>query len=154
MERSCRVCVTGGNGYIGSWLVMKLLNKGYTVHATLRDLSIHNFCLVFCIYFFNFSNFYFLFISFNCFWNDSDFFFFFQILVLTWKNDDGIAENESKVGLLRGLPNAETRLVLFEADVYNPSEFESAIQGCEFVFHVATPMMHQNGSQVKLFSFS
>ncbi|XP_027343301.1 dihydroflavonol 4-reductase-like [Abrus precatorius] len=30
-------CVTGGTGYIGSWLVETLLQKGYTVHATVRD---------------------------------------------------------------------------------------------------------------------
>nr|WPX05148.1 putative bifunctional dihydroflavonol 4-reductase [Artocarpus altilis] len=31
------VCVTGASGFIGSWLVMKLLERGYTVRATLRD---------------------------------------------------------------------------------------------------------------------
>ncbi|XP_068648944.1 phenylacetaldehyde reductase [Aristolochia californica] len=29
-----RVCVTGANGFIGSWLVRALLAKGYTVHGT------------------------------------------------------------------------------------------------------------------------
>ena len=31
------VCVTGASGFIGSWLVMKLLQRGYYVHATVRD---------------------------------------------------------------------------------------------------------------------
>ncbi|CAJ2648666.1 unnamed protein product [Trifolium pratense] len=96
MERSCKVCVTGGAGYIGSLLVKKLLEKGYTVHATLRNLK-----------------------------------------------------DESKVGFLRGFPHADTRLVLFEADIYKSDEFWPAIQGCEFVFHVATPFQHQTDSQFK-----
>ncbi|XP_068495877.1 LOW QUALITY PROTEIN: NADPH HC-toxin reductase 1-like [Phaseolus vulgaris] len=93
MSEGSKVCVTGGNGYIGSWLIYKLLARGYTVHATLRDLK-----------------------------------------------------NESKVGLLKSLPHAEGNLVLFEADVYNPTQFDPAIQGCEFVFHVATPLAHEPGS--------
>lgn len=31
------VCVTGASGFIGSWLVMRLLEKGYFVRATGRD---------------------------------------------------------------------------------------------------------------------
>ncbi|KAM0876794.1 hypothetical protein ACQ4PT_035942 [Festuca glaucescens] len=31
------VCVTGGGGFIGSWLVKLLLSRGYAVHATVRD---------------------------------------------------------------------------------------------------------------------
>ncbi|CAJ1961268.1 unnamed protein product [Sphenostylis stenocarpa] len=89
----CKVCVTGGSGYIGSWLINKLLVKGYTVHATLRDLK-----------------------------------------------------NESKVGLLKSLPQAHGKLVLFEADIYDPIQFDPAIQGCQFVFHVATPLTHEPGS--------
>ncbi|CAI9088526.1 OLC1v1022867C1 [Oldenlandia corymbosa var. corymbosa] len=30
-------CVTGATGYVGSWLVKSLLDKGYRVHATVRD---------------------------------------------------------------------------------------------------------------------
>ena len=59
-----------------------------------------------------------------------------------------IADDDAKVGLLQSLPNADTRLRLFKADIYNPDEFEQAIQGCEFVFHVATPLQHIEGSQV------
>ncbi|KAA8549452.1 hypothetical protein F0562_001136 [Nyssa sinensis] len=33
------VCVTGGSGYIGSWLVRLLLDRGYTVRATVEDLK-------------------------------------------------------------------------------------------------------------------
>ena len=33
------VCVTGASGYIASWLVKLLLQRGYTVKATVRNLS-------------------------------------------------------------------------------------------------------------------
>lgn len=31
--------VTGATGYIASWVIKKLLERGYTVHATVRDLN-------------------------------------------------------------------------------------------------------------------
>ncbi|XP_042495861.1 putative anthocyanidin reductase [Macadamia integrifolia] len=87
------VCVTGGAGYLGSSLVKKLLEKGHTVHATLRNL-----------------------------------------------------DDQSKVDLLKNFPEANTNLRLFKADIYNPDEFDTAIQGCDFVFHVATPV--PNSTQI------
>ena len=36
-ERVPTYCVTGATGYIGSWLVKTLLDRGYKVHATIRD---------------------------------------------------------------------------------------------------------------------
>ncbi|XP_015086063.1 vestitone reductase-like [Solanum pennellii] len=32
-----RVCVTGGTGFVGSWLIMRLLQRGYSVNTTLRS---------------------------------------------------------------------------------------------------------------------
>ncbi|OIW20507.1 hypothetical protein TanjilG_14005 [Lupinus angustifolius] len=96
MEKRCKVCVTGGSSYIGSYLIKKLLEKGYIVHTTLRNLN-----------------------------------------------------DEAKIGILRSFPEANTRLVLFKADIYKPHEFEPAIKGCEFVFHIATPYEHQMDSQFK-----
>ncbi|KAF7826008.1 vestitone reductase-like isoform X1 [Senna tora] len=34
-----RVCVTGGTGFIGSWMIKKLLEDGYSVNATVRSSS-------------------------------------------------------------------------------------------------------------------
>ncbi len=39
IDRSAPVLVTGGNGYIASWLVKYLLDDGLDVHATVRDPS-------------------------------------------------------------------------------------------------------------------
>lgn len=43
------VCVTGGSGYIGSWLVRLLLDRGYTIHATVKDLSQFILSLSYCL---------------------------------------------------------------------------------------------------------
>ncbi|KAM2035378.1 hypothetical protein EV2_039370 [Malus domestica] len=61
-----------------------------------------------------------------------------------------VTDDASKVGLLKSLPNANTKFFMFQADLYDPQEFEPAIEGCEFVFHVATPLQHNNlSSQYK-----
>ena len=31
------VCVTGGAGFVASWLIMRLLEHGYTVRTTIRS---------------------------------------------------------------------------------------------------------------------
>ena len=38
-ESAQTVLVTGGSGFIGSWCVVELLRRGYTVRATVRDLG-------------------------------------------------------------------------------------------------------------------
>lgn len=54
---------------------------------------------------------------------------------------------------LKSLPKANDRLVLSQADIYNPAEFEQAIKDCHYVFHVATPMLHNaQSSQVCQFN--
>ena len=50
------------------------------------------------------------------------------------------ADEKSKVGLLKSLPNANTGLVLFKADIYDPNDFQAAIEGCSYVLHLATPL--------------
>jgi GDP-D-mannose dehydratase len=39
------VCVTGASGFIASWIVKFLLQRGYTVRATVRDPSMCMFFL-------------------------------------------------------------------------------------------------------------
>ena len=37
IDLSKPVLVTGANGYVASWLVKKLLDKGFNVHAAVRN---------------------------------------------------------------------------------------------------------------------
>lgn len=79
------VCVTGANGFIGTWVVRTLLEKGYTtVHATIfpgTDAS-HLFTL------------------------------------------PGVTDSNLKI---------------YEADILNPEAISRAIDGCQGVFHLASP---------------
>ncbi|GFP92398.1 tetraketide alpha-pyrone reductase 1 [Phtheirospermum japonicum] len=81
------VCVTGASGYIASWLVKLLLHRGYSVKATVRNLS-----------------------------------------------------DPKKVEHLVALEGAEERLKLFEANLVDEGSFDSVVDGCEAVFHTASPV--------------
>ncbi|KAJ6895806.1 LOW QUALITY PROTEIN: cinnamoyl-CoA reductase 1 isoform X2 [Populus alba x Populus x berolinensis] len=82
------VCVTGGSGYIASWLVKLLLLRGYTVKATVRD-----------------------------------------------PNDPKRTEH------LLNLDGAKERLHLFKANLVEEGSFDPVVDGCESVFHVASPVL-------------
>ena len=45
----CVVCVTGAGGFIASWLVKRLLEKGHIVKGTLRNPRTQNSTSSFCI---------------------------------------------------------------------------------------------------------
>ncbi|KAJ4711585.1 cinnamoyl-CoA reductase 1-like [Melia azedarach] len=81
------VCVTGASGNIASWLVKELLQRGYTVKATVRD------------------------------------------------------PNSPKTEVLRGLDGAKERLHLFKANLVEEGSFDSAVEGCQGVFHTASPVI-------------
>ncbi|CAH1416520.1 unnamed protein product [Lactuca virosa] len=82
------VCVTGASGFIASWLVKLLLQRGYTVHATVRSL-----------------------------------------------------DDPKKTQHLLAFDGAKERLSLFEASLLEEGSFESAVNGCDCVFHTASPIM-------------
>ncbi|MED6209389.1 hypothetical protein PIB30_054190 [Stylosanthes scabra] len=83
------VCVTGASGYIASWIVKFLLNRGYTVKATVRDTN-----------------------------------------------------DPRKVEHLVKLDGAKERLQLFKANLLEEGSFDSVVQGCDGVFHTASPFYH------------
>ncbi|XP_050209189.1 cinnamoyl-CoA reductase CAD2-like [Mercurialis annua] len=88
------VCVTGGSGYIASWLVKLLLHRAYTVKATVSNL------------------------------NDLE-----------------------KTQHLVSLDGAKERLQLLEANLVEEGSFDSAVDECEGVFHVASPVFSTNDPQ-------
>ncbi|KAJ8900272.1 hypothetical protein K2173_024912 [Erythroxylum novogranatense] len=82
------VCVTGGSGFIASWLVKLLLQRGYTVRATVRDLN-----------------------------------------------------DPKKTEHLRALDGAKERLILFNVNLLDEGGFDAVVDGCEGVFHTASPVI-------------
>ncbi|CAK8542212.1 unnamed protein product [Lathyrus sativus] len=87
-EGKGRVCVTGGTGFIGSWIIKTLLQNGYTVNTTVRP-------------------------------------------------DPG---QKKDVSFLTNLPGASQKLKIFSADLSIPESFTAAIEGCDGIFHTATPV--------------
>lgn len=81
------VCVTGAAGFIASWIVKFLLQRGYTVRGTVRDPG-----------------------------------------------------NPKKVDHLLKLDGAKERLQLFKADLLEEGSFDSIVEGCDGVFHTASPV--------------
>ncbi|KZV56474.1 cinnamoyl-CoA reductase 1-like [Dorcoceras hygrometricum] len=84
------VCVTGASGYIASWLVKFLLQRGYTVKASVRD-----------------------------------------------PNDP------KKTQHLLELDGAKERLKLIKANLLEEGSFDAVVDGCDGVFHTASPFYHQ-----------
>ncbi|CAL5423811.1 unnamed protein product [Camellia sinensis] len=80
------VCVTGGSGFIASWLVKLLLQRGYTVRASVRDPS-----------------------------------------------------DPKKTEHLLALDGAKERLHLFKGNLLEEGSFDSMVNGCDGVFHTASP---------------
>ncbi|KAK4407416.1 Cinnamoyl-CoA reductase 1 [Sesamum angolense] len=81
------VCVTGASGYIASWLVKFLLQRGYIVKASVRD-----------------------------------------------PNDP------TKTQHLLALAGAKERLHLIKADLLEQGSFDAVVDGCDGVFHTASPV--------------
>ncbi|KAH9574289.1 hypothetical protein CY35_01G049400 [Sphagnum magellanicum] len=79
------VCVTGAGGFVASWIVKTLLDHGYTVRGTVRNLEKSKHLLEF--------------------------------------------------------PGATDRLNLFVANLMEPGSFDNVVQGCDGVFHTASPVL-------------
>ncbi|MBB4081077.1 nucleoside-diphosphate-sugar epimerase [Lewinella aquimaris] len=89
IDQSKPVAVTGANGYVASWLVKLLLEKGMTVHAAVRD-----------------------------------------------------PDNEHKIGhLKRAAAATEGQIKFFRADLLVPGSYREAMEGCELIFHTASPFV-------------
>ncbi|KAK3026342.1 hypothetical protein RJ639_042639 [Escallonia herrerae] len=110
------VCVTGASGFIASWLVKFLLERGYTVKASVRDP--------------------------NMWYPLID----WLKLLPSYKVDCLLllaSDDPKKTGHLLALDGAKERLHLFKADLLEAGSFDAAIDGCEGVFHTASPFFYR-----------
>jgi len=81
------VLVTGGSGFIGSWMIIGLLQRGYSVRTTVRNLN-----------------------------------------------------REACVRAAISKQVASDRLSFFAADLLQDAGWDAAVEGCDFIIHVASPM--------------
>lgn len=110
------VCVTGGSGFIGSYLVRLLLDRGYTVKATVKDLS----------YFTSLN---------NVLFYDLILLFYWWLYLCMWLHVD----DEKETKHLEALEGAESRLRLFQIDLLDYDSIVAAVTGASGVFHLASP---------------
>ncbi|MEO0405191.1 MAG: NAD-dependent epimerase/dehydratase family protein, partial [Bacteroidota bacterium] len=87
IDQSKPVMVTGANGYVASWLVKELLDKGITVHAAVRNPD----------------------------------------------NDKKIAHLKEAAAKSKG------DIKFFAGDLLNEGSYQAAMEGCELVYHTASP---------------
>jgi nucleoside-diphosphate-sugar epimerase len=101
------VCVTGASGFIASRLVMILLNRGYTVKASVREPreNLQRGAIKA------------LYPGRGSLWNG----------------------DPKKTQHLVSLRGAKERLHLFKADLLEEGSFDSVVDGCDGVFHTASP---------------
>jgi len=87
IDKTKPVLVTGATGYVAGWLVKKLLEEGYTVHATVRDPG----------------------------------------------------NREKTKHLDAVVDKASGKISYFKGDLLTDGDFAEAIEGCELVYHTASP---------------
>lgn len=87
IDKNKSVMITGATGYVAGWIVKKLLDDGFTVHAAVRD-----------------------------------------------------PENAEKLKYLNEIAkNSSGSIKYFKADLLKAGSYKEAMEGCELVFHTASP---------------
>ncbi|RZS28186.1 hypothetical protein BHM03_00061752 [Ensete ventricosum] len=107
------VCVTGAGGFIASWLVKLLLEKGYTVKGTVRSPGEIIGVQVASFYSF--------------------------VLPPSFETT-AASTDDPKNAHLKAMEGAAERLILCKADLLDYDALREAIDGCQGVFHTASPV--------------